>query len=476
MTTAQTEHQKKIFEGLGEATHPYKVSDFVREVKNHLEGKYQTTIWIEGETTNLSMPKSGHWYFSLKDKDAQIRCVMFAGRNKQVKFDPESGLKVMALCRVGLYEPRGDLQVIVTDLRLIDEGAFRLAFEQLYKKLEQEGLFEIERKRQPPNFPQHIGIIASESGATVHDVLTVLNRRSHQSRISLIPSATQGNQAPTELIKALTLAQEFNQDSENENKKIDVLLMIRGGGEAESLQAYNDEKLARAVAKCPIPIISGIGHETDTSIVDFVADIRAATPSAAAEIVSRNDEEDLKICVNYRQLLYEVISRQLKQFLSQVSHYQQRLRDPGRQIETWQQRLDDLIIRQKTATQLQFNSKRSRLDQVVLRLSSATPNHLLETIEIRLNNLRPSLHKKMQHRLQQSGRSLQLNVVKLAALSPLNTLIRGYAIAYQEPSAITSVRQVLPGDTMDVFLQDGRINCQILSIQQDDDLLKDKDR
>ncbi len=456
-------NQSSLFSSGYNEQKPYRVSEFLKKVERCLEEEYPMPIWIEGETSNLVKPRSGHWYFSLKDSEAQIRCVMFRRENAQVRFNPEDGLKVMAFCSVSLYSARGDLQVIVRRLDVIGEGALRLAFEKLHGKLEKEGLFDSRKKRLPPSFPRHIGVITSETGDAVRDVLTVLNRRYRLPQISILPSITQGARAADNLVKALRLAEAFNRQN-SRNDGIDVLLMVRGGGSLEDLQAYNDEMLARAAAQCSIPIISGVGHETDFTILDYVADVRAATPSAAAELASRSGQEDLVLCQTLQQKLFQIITSLLGACSIHIGQYKKRLRDPRRQIEAWQQKLDDLTGRLRTGMQLKVTSSRYQLEQLAGKLTATSPGHLLEAARVRLNSLKSTLHGRMTHAQKQLRQSLSSCAFQLDSLSPLRTLNRGYAIVRQQSATITSVRQVEPGEPVAVFLGDGRMDCSVLDI------------
>src|SRR5580692_12739975 len=285
----------------------YSVSRLNREVRTLLERGFGM-IWLEGEISNFSRPSSGHWYFSLKDAGAQVRCAMFRQRNMSCTFTARDGQKVLVRARIGLYEPRGEFQLLVEHMEDAGLGALRRRFDELAAKLAAEGLFAPERKRPLPGLPKRIGVITSPSGAAIHDILHVLARRFAAIPVLLYPVAVQGAAAAAEIVAALNLA--------GRRAECDVLILARGGGSLEDLWAFNDEALARAIAASPIPVVSGIGHETDFTIADFAADVRAPTPSAAAELVVRSrDEFERHIAVHQRHLV-----QQMRYLLSQRRH------------------------------------------------------------------------------------------------------------------------------------------------------------
>jgi exodeoxyribonuclease VII large subunit len=368
------------------------------------------TISVTAEISNIAYPASGHWYFSLKDNKAQIRCAMFKGANSRAAFKPQEGDQVLVKGSVSLYEPRGDYQLIVEKMEPQGDGALQRAFEQLKLKLEIEGLFLETYKKSLPTLPRSIGVITSKSGAAIHDILTVLKRRFPAIPVIIYPCTVQGASAATEIIAALNTA--------NARAECDVLILSRGGGSLEDLWCFNDESLARTIFKSALPIVTGIGHEVDVTIADFVADKRAATPSAAAELVSPDQAHFKQQLTQMRQQL----SSTLNYYLVELN---QRL--------TW------------------------------LTKSLRHPQHTLQEQAQTLDRLRNQLQKNMLDFLQRRQQTLALLAGTLHAYSPLLTLSRGYAIVKNEQGAlVTSTRSVELGDTLKVTLENGELNCKVL--------------
>ena len=295
----------------------YTVSRLNREARSLLEGEFGT-IWIEGELSNLARPRSGHLYFSLKDEAAQSRCAMFRSRNSLLGFDPREGIHVIARARVGMYEPRGEFQLIVEHMELAGEGMLRINFEQLKRKLAAEGLFAVEAKQELPVWPNRIGIITSASGAAIRDIVTVLARRNPTIEVLLYPASVQGSNAAPELVRAIRLA--------NARNECDVLIVGRGGGSLEDLWAFNEESVARAIFASTIPIVSAVGHEIDFTIADLVADTRAPTPSASAEICSPHRDEIMRTLQIAENRLLNAITSKNAALKQQLGHLRARLR------------------------------------------------------------------------------------------------------------------------------------------------------
>ena len=440
----------------------YQVSELIREVKKILEKGFEKSVLVEGEISNFSTPSSGHWYFTLKDDRAQMRCIMFRNQNSKLSFRPERGLQVIARCRLSIYETRGDFQSVVEHLDVAGDGALQLAFEQLFNKLEVEGLFAKERKKTIPAFPAHIGLIASATSAAVRDALTVLSRRYPAAKITLVPTSTQGNKAPKELIKALQQAQQFNED--HPAGPLEVLLVIRGGGSLEDLKAFNDEQVARAIAACPIAIISGVGHEPDYTIADYVADQRAPTPSAAAELASPQQWKWLADFQEQQANLTRTIYRSLEQRGDRVRQNKMRLRDPVQYLQNCQQRIDDLSLRSKMALQAKLNYKSTDLERLSNRVRAASPMPVLQALGLHLQHLKTSIRSSVNHQIKTNRQQLATSIAGLNALSPLGTLSRGYALAISGGNILTQVRQATPRQKIDVYLSDGRLNCQVINI------------
>ena len=431
------------------------VSQLNREARLLLENGLPN-ICVEGEVSNLARPASGHWYFTLKDSNAQIRCAMFRQRNRLVRPAPQEGDKVQLRGKLTLYEARGDYQLVVDSMQAAGEGALRQAFEALRLKLEQEGLFAEERKQALPEWPGTIGVITSPSGAAVRDIIDVCSRRYRAANIIVYPTSVQGEAAPAEIRRALQQA--------IQRAEADVLIIGRGGGSLEDLWAFNDEALTRDVAACPIPIVSAVGHETDFSLCDFAADMRAPTPSAAAELVTPLAEDWLAWLNTVSGQLARQLGRRLQAAQQTLDHTQHRLQQqhPLKRLEPYQQRLKQVELRQHNAIkqlQWQRNIQIQKLNQ---RLQAQSPRQAL-------NNVAKQLAKQQQ-RLQLAGQALgkqealrlaQLSA-KLDVVSPLATLMRGYAIATdQTGKAITNATQAKTGDTVNVKLANGDLDCTV---------------
>lgn len=368
-------------------------------------------ILVEGEISNLSRPTSGHLYFSLKDAKAQIRCAMFRMQARSINFELRNGLLVQLKAKVSLYPDRGDYQLIVESMALSGDGLLRQAYEKLVQKLTQEGLFQEQYKKPLPLLPMHIGVITSPTGAAVRDILSTLKRRFPAIRVTIFPTKVQGNEASPEIVKAIQLA--------NQVKDIEVIIVARGGGSLEDLWPFNEEAVARAIFASAIPIVSGVGHETDFTISDFVADKRAATPTAAAELVTPNQEEWFQYFLRFEQKFKNEILKCLGYRAQQLDHLLKRLRHPGQHIETQIQRLNSLLIRLRQSISRIFKDKYAFQEQ------------LLRTLH---------------------------------AVSPLATLGRGYAIVTHESSGkvLSSVKDIKASDTLKIKLSDGELCTQVV--------------
>ena len=425
------------------------VSELNRRAKMLLETQLNQ-LRIEGELSNFSRPASGHWYFSLKDEKAQIRCAMFRNRNSLCRSIPKSGDKVIVRARVSLYEPRGDYQLIVDHLASDGAGALQEQFEILKKKLNAEGLFDPQLKQPLPLMPKRIGVISSNTGAAIHDILHVLNRRYPLAEIIVIPSAVQGNDAPNELIQALENAEKLGD--------IDTVIIGRGGGSIEDLAAFNNEDLARKIFSVNIPIISAVGHETDFSIADFVADVRAPTPSAAAELATP-DQHALKARVIERtnQLVqaFVLIVNENKQSLRFLNS---RLVHPGEKIAQWQQRCDISELHLERLFTESLNSHKHRLIALKHKVSAqSTLQHIQknQTLVIQL----ASRLKTEVNKLQDSSKAaLEKMMLALDIVSPLATLKRGYTLTYnQNGKLVSSVKDIKHEETIKITFSDGEV-------------------
>lgn len=434
----------------------YTVAELNGSVRLLLSSHFGT-IWVEGEISNLSFPASGHWYFSLKDADAQVRCAMFRGAARGVGFRPENGMRVLARAQVSLYEPRGDYQLVADFLEPAGDGALRRAFEQLKQKLAAEGLFETSRKRPVPQLPRAIGVITSPTGAAIRDILTVLRRRFPAIPVVLYPSVVQGSDAKGEIVRALALADRHGQ--------ADVIILARGGGSLEDLWAFNEETVARAMAACSRPIITGIGHETDVTIADFVADLRAATPSAAAESASPDQAEWLgrlrQRQVRLQQRMAAILEGQGQRlrFLAHrmgQAHPQQRLQRQG-------QRLDELESRLLRSITVAVDRRSARFMTLEARLLAHHPRVRLQAAELKWREAERRLGVAMALTLERLSRRSAELAHRLNSASPLATLARGYAIVsrVQDGNIVRGIADVRPGETLDTRLADGRFTSRV---------------
>jgi len=433
----------------------YSVSRLNREVRVLLERGFGS-LWLEAEISNFARPSSGHWYFSLKDAGAQVRCCMFRQRNMLLGFAPRDGQKVLVRARIGLYEPRGEYQLLIDHMEDAGLGALKRQFDELAAKLAAEGLFAPERKRPLPALPKRIGVITSPSGAAIHDILHVLARRFAAIPVMLYPVAVQGVAAAAEIVAALKLA--------GRRGECDVLILARGGGSLEDLWAFNDEALARAIAACPIPVVSGIGHEIDFTIADFAADVRAATPSAAAEIVAPDAEE---WAASLRRLR-ERLQRALRQG---IDTHRERLRwligraelvNPEARLAQQGQRLDELEQRASRALRQILADRRSALGLSVSRLWQLSPAARLQVTAARHAALFARLRAAGLRQLNRARERLAPLVRTLNAVSPLATLDRGYAIVSLEGGAILrDAKDATAGTIIEARLSQGRIRAKV---------------
>ncbi len=371
---------------------PLSISRLNLEAQGLLEGSFPL-IWLQGELSNFSRPASGHWYFSLKDSRAQINGAMFRNRNRLLDFNPQNGQQVLVRAKVTLYVPRGNFQIVVEHMEPAGQGALKAQFEALKAQLQAEGLFAQEHKRALPAWPGQIGVITSPSGAAIRDILQVLKRRCPSIPVVIYPAAVQGDDAPGQLCQALDLAVRRDE--------CDVLIIGRGGGSLEDLWAFNDEALTRAVAACPIPIVSAVGHEVDTGLTDFAADMRAPTPSAAAELVS----PDLSVVTQrlgglHRRLRW-VMAQQLRAPQERLRHLSQRLRSPRHSLEQSSQRLDELQGRLQRHMQQRLALLQSRLRPSQQRLVRQSPQRLLADRQQRLQTLEKRLPQPLLRLIQQ---------------------------------------------------------------------------
>lgn len=414
-------------------------------------------IWVEGELSNIAKPASGHVYFTLKDRNAQVRCAIFRQQASRVRELLRDGLLVRVRGRVSLYEGRGDYQMILDSLEAAGDGALRLAFEALKTALQAEGLFAQERKRALPKYPQRIGVITSPSGAVLHDIVSVFSRRAPHVQLTLIPTAVQGREATAQIVQALKRA---------DNAHYDAIILARGGGSLEDLWCFNEEAVARAIADCETPIVSAIGHETDVSMSDFVADVRAPTPSAAAELLAPDRQELLTRLHAYERQLKLRIEERLQRQRTQLQHLRQRLRHPRERLQQHSQRLDDLNMRLQRAISATLQQQQQRHAHTQARLYVQHPSESLVTHQQHLKRLQQRLVRASQQNLQQAQHGLHSLLQTLHVVSPLATLERGYSILSgdDQQHIIRSVHAVEPAQTLKARLADGYLTVRVEDI------------
>ena len=413
-------------------------------------------VWLTGELSNLAMPSSGHWYFSLKDISAQVRCAMFKGNNRRVPFRPQDGMQVLVQARVSLYEPRGDYQLIIESMQPAGDGMLALRFEELKRRLGAEGLFDEGRKRPLPREPRAVGLVTSATGAALHDMLTVLKRRAPDLPVFIYPTQVQGSAAIAQIVAAITLA--------NRRAEVDVLIVGRGGGSLEDLWCFNEEAVARAIAGSTIPVISAVGHEVDVTISDFAADLRAPTPSAAAELVAPDRSARAQRLVHLKQRLVQAISRRQTAARHGFALLQKRLdhQDPKRRLEQQSQRLDELSGRLQQLLNLRLHQGERRLANLELRLQARSPSTLLAAGKRRHQLAEERLHSLMSKRQDLAAHRLAMLSARLDGVSPLATLGRGYSIT-RTPSGevISRAAQVSPGQQLVTTLAEGDLRVRV---------------
>lgn len=429
------------------------VSELNRQARQLLERSF-LTLHVEGEISNFARPSSGHWYFTLKDDGAQVRCAMFKNRNQLIKPAPKNGDKVIVRAKVSLYEGRGDYQLICEFMQPAGSGSLQAEYNALKNKLKSEGLFEAAHKKALPTFPTRIGLITSASGAAVHDILTVLKRRFPGLPVVLYPCAVQGEEAPAQLCKALLLAQVDN--------SCDILVIGRGGGSLEDLWAFNNEQLARAIFDCDIPIVSAVGHEVDVVISDFVADVRAATPSAAAELISP-DQQQLKsrLDLQTRRLRQQLQIRinQSKQTLTLLSA---RLKHPGDRLREQAQSVDHLEHRLVSAMRQRLNNAQHKIQRLQLQLKEHKPAAQIAQQREHVDALKHRLCSSIKAELKLQQQTFAALTAQLHTVSPLATLERGYTITRdQQGKVITAANQIQTNAEIETVLHQGRLICTV---------------
>ena len=433
---------------------PLSVAQLNRQVKRILESHFDF-IWIEGELSNLAQPGAGHWYFTLKDDSAQVRCAMFRNRNQRLRIAPRNGQQVLVRARVSLYEGRGEYQLIVEHLEDAGAGALQKQFEQLKERLASEGLFEPANKQRLPEFPRHVALLTSPTGAAVRDLLTVFKRRFPALALSILPVSVQGAAAAPAITAALQLVNQYDH--------FDAIVLARGGGSMEDLWAFNEESVARAIAASEIPVLSAVGHETDFTIADFVADQRAATPSAAAELLSPDQRELLIKLAGSRQQLARSLAQKLSGYGARVAALRRHLRHPGERLREQAQRVDDYEMRLRRSVAQLINSKGHLLTRRSSRLQAQSPQPQISALRLQISQSSQRAIHSVQQRLHRSRHHFATLGGKLDSLSPLATLARGYAIVSDDQGAIvTDAASVKEGDIITTRLAEGSLRSEVL--------------
>jgi len=426
-----------------EERRPLTVAELNAEVRGAVERQF-SRVWVEGEVVDFKqVGQKGHWYFNLNDGDASIKCVCWGGTNFRIKFKPQNGITVRLRGRLTFWEQRGELKLTVDSLEPSGEGALRAAFEQIKARLDGEGLFADELKRPIPFFPRRIGVVTSRTGAAFHDIVNVMTRRAKGVSILLAPALVQGEGAADSIRRAVIALNRHNIGLDHSNR-LDVLIVGRGGGSAEDMWAFNDEALARAIRASEIPVISGVGHEIDWTICDLIADLRAATPSAAAEMVAAREEDICAAFTAYGERLGSIVTH--------------RIRDLDFQVETLGSELDSSFMTTMQTARFRYQNAASRLSPAVLQQRITAARSQVDNLTTRATSAANTI-------LQTRGESLGVAAAKLNALSPLAVLTRGYAIAETAGGVLRDSKDINPGDEIDIRLAKGKLKAEVLSTE-----------
>jgi len=442
----------------------FTVTELTTGIRDILESSF-TSVWVRGEITGYRPAHSGHLYFSLKDAECQISCVMFKGQSRFLKFRPEDGLEVVVWGKLTVYGPRGQYQLVLDSMEPVGLGSLMLAFEQLKQKLQAEGLFDVKRKKTLPVFPYTIGIVTSPHGAAIRDMIRIISRRFPPADIVLSPASVQGDKAPEELVVALHRLERAG--------GIDVIIIGRGGGSAEDLWAFNDERVVRAVAECPIPIVSAVGHEIDYTLTDFAADLRASTPSAAAELVVR-DRSDLTdgighLIARMRNAMQNLINTSWQA----VDEAMKRLPDPRRRIQDHGLTIDDLSLRLVRAMTNRLTFAKQDAQLTLKRLRPELLRNALDRAREERAQLQSRLERAMKATVHQSHIHSEGLIKRLQSVSPLAVLARGYSITFLKKTGavVVDAREVAKGDALRIKLHKGDLSCKVTASHTNYNLL-----
>jgi len=437
------------------------VSEINRRAKSILEENFPF-VWIQGEVSNFFSAASGHWYFSLKDESSEIRCAMFANKSHRITFEPKDGDHLVLNGTLSIFEGRGQYQIIVEHIELAGEGALLKAFEELKKKLLTEGLFDDSHKKKLPSYPRSIAVVTSPDGAVIQDIINVLSRRSPFFSLTVVPTLVQGEKAAPLICEAL------NKASNLEN--IDLIILARGGGSIEDLWAFNNEEVARAIVNCPIPLVSAVGHETDFTISDFVADIRAPTPSIAAEIISQPYSELKETLEGYQSYLLKSFESQFDSQRTRITNLIKRIRHPGDKLREIGQKVDYLETALIQEMHQKVSFKKNQLNITQLSLQQNSPQNKVKEAKVYLQNASKDLLKAFKLKVERKRKLLGELVATIEAVSPLSVLARGYSIISTEPEGkiLSSSNQVKIGQTISAVLNKGSIKAEVKSKDKDE--------
>jgi exodeoxyribonuclease VII large subunit len=433
----------------------YSVAELTREIKGVLGGRF-LDVRVRGEVSNLKASGAGHLYFTLKDGDACLAAVLFRNEARRLKFKLQNGHSLVARGHLDVYEAKGEYQLVCDTVEPVGAGALQIAFEQLKSRLQAEGLFAEGRKRKLPFLPRRIAIVTSPSGAAVHDFLRVLHRRFPNLPVLIVPARVQGEGAAQEIARGIVRA--------GKQRRVDVVVVARGGGSLEDLWAFNEEVVARALCACPVPTVSAVGHEVDVTIADFCADVRAPTPTAAAELIAREKHELSADLLQRNLRLSRAMRSQFERRQAQLEKLRGRIADPRRLVSDRRLRLDKLVQRAQDAITSRIAERASLLRRLRDRLAAQHPSEKLHRLRAEVSRLESKLRAQIHKLLAARRQAFVLAAGQLDALSPLRVLARGYAVAFdQRGHALTRAEQARPGERLRVRLHEGELEAEVLA-------------
>lgn len=432
----------------------YNVEQLNLYIRQTLEG-HLGVVWVQAEISNFKPHSSGHFYFSLKDAKAQISAIMFRGHNSKLKFKPHDGLEVIVRGRITVYEPRGTYQIVCETMEPVGAGALQKQFEQLKEKLKLEGLFDAARKKQIPPYPRHVAIVTSPTGAAIQDILNIMNRRARNVQLIIVPALVQGAGAASSLCDSFSKACQLNPD---------VIIIGRGGGSMEDLWSFNDEKLARLIASSKIPVISAVGHEVDFTICDFVADLRAPTPSAAAELVAKSSTEITQRLSHIDRLLSSSIQKLIKLKTQNLVLTIKRLTDPKKKLQDYALRNDELISRLEQAAKVYFLHLNK--DIQILEKKLVSPKDVILRLRSKIEKSQFMLNKSIELKINRLNFNLKNNMGKLDSLSPLAVVDRGYSITTKNQKVVKNIADIKIADLLEIRISDGTIEAEVKNIKE----------